>query len=469
MGADRMQCPGGREREADMGDDDLIVGPWRGRGTLGQRLALSFVAVAVLAIVLVTVLAVVFADRDVAALVQTRHDDLSTALATDAVKSYRDGPGWDEANLRPMLDLADSDGAQAAILNATGKVVASTLAPDSFAGVARQALEMNGRRVGTLLVRFTSQGLSASANNLRASLVGAMIGAAGLGAVLAVLGALLVSRWITRPVLALIDSARAIARGERRARVGELPGAAAELRELAAAFDHMADTITAEEKLHRDLVADVAHELRTPVAVLQANTEALLDGLVPQTPEQIASLHEEVLRLGQMVGDLQTLASAEAAALQLSLTPADLAEIAAAAAGDWEASFASAGIRFEQQLQSERVLADPGRLHQVIANLLSNALKFTPAGGLVRMTLSAAAGRARLAVSDTGPGIRPEDQPRVFDRLWRGHGAGTAGSGIGLAVAAELARAHHGTIELASEPGKGSRFTLVLPLAPAGG
>jgi two-component system sensor histidine kinase BaeS len=256
-------------------------------------------------------------------------------------------------------------------------------------------------------------------------------------------------------------------RGDRRARVGGVPGAPAELQDLAAAFDQMADTVTAEEQLHRDLVADVAHELRTPVAVLQANTEALLDGLVAHTPEQTASLHEEVLRLGRLVGDLQSLAAAEAAALQLSLRPADLAEIAASAAEDWAASFAAAGVRFDRRLEPAPVLGDPGRLHQVIANLLSNALKFTPSGGRVQLTLSAAGGEARLEVSDSGPGISPEDQPHVFGRLWRGaHATQTAGSGIGLAIAAELARAHRGSIEVASEPGQGSRFTLVLPLAP---
>jgi two-component system, OmpR family, sensor histidine kinase BaeS len=232
----------------------------------------------------------------------------------------------------------------------------------------------------------------------------------------------------------------------------------------------MADTVTAEEQLHRDLVADVAHELRTPVAVLQANTEALLDGLVAHTPEQTASLHEEVVRLGRMVDDLQQLAAAEAAALQLSLQRCDLAAIAAAAAGKFQASFASAGVGFSRQLEPAPVLGDQGRLHQVIANLLSNALKFTPSGGRVTMTVSAARGQARLEVADTGPGISAEEQPHVFSRLWRGaHAAGTAGSGIGLAIAAELARAHHGRIELASEPAQGSRFTLVLPLAPGAG
>jgi signal transduction histidine kinase len=236
-----------------------------------------------------------------------------------------------------------------------------------------------------LLVRFTGQGLTASAYNLRASLVRAVIGAAGLAAVLALLAAVLVSRRITRPVTRIIESARTMGRGDRRARVGQIADAPAEVQELGAAFDQMADSLTAQEQLRRNVVADVAHELRTPVAVLQANTEALLDGLVAHTPEQTASLHEEVKRLGRMVEDLQILAAAEAAALE---------------------------------------------------------------------------------VSDTGPGISPDDQAHVFDRLWRGADAAqTAGSGIGLAVAAELARAHGGSIDVVSELGSGSRFTLVLPLA----
>jgi two-component system sensor histidine kinase BaeS len=436
---------------------------------VGLRLALAFISVAVLAVVLVAVLAVLFTDKDIAVLVDQRRNDLTSSLAAAAIATYNTGqPGWSDVDLFPALELAGSDGAQAAVLDSHGQIVASTLSgAGSLRGVVRRPLTSGGQQVGTLLVRFTGQGLTASANNLRVSLVRAVIGAAGLAAVLALLAAVLVSRRITRPVTRLIESARAMGRGDRRIRVGRVAGAPAELQELAVAFDQMADTLTAQEQLRRNLVADVAHELRTPVAVLQVNTEALLDGLVAHTPEQTASLHEEVQRLGRMVEDLQTLAAAEAAALQLSRRQCDLAQIAAAEAEDWAVSFAAAGVSFTRRLEPAPVLADPDRLHQVITNLLSNALKFTPPGGQVGMRLSRGGGQARLEVSDTGPGISPDDQPHVFDRLWRGASAGqTAGSGIGLAVAAELARAHGGSIEVASEPGSGSRFTLILPLAP---
>jgi two-component system, OmpR family, sensor histidine kinase BaeS len=448
-------------------DEHRVRGQVRGQGTVGLRLALTFIAVAVLAVALVAVLAVLFTDRDISVLVQQRRDDLTSSLAADAVSTYNTGkPGWYDVDLAPALKLADSDGAQAAVLDARGRVVVSTLSGSS--GIIRRSLTSGGQRIGTLLVRFTGQGLTASVYDLRASLVRAVTGAAGLAAVVALLAAVLVSRRITRPVTRLIESVRAMGRGDTRARVGPVAGAPAELRELAVAFDQMADHLTAQEQLRRNLVADVAHELRTPVAVLQANTEALLDGLVAHTPEQTVSLHEEALRLGRMVEDLQALAAAEAAALQLSRQPCDLARIAAEEAEEWDASFSAAGVGFTRRLEPAPVLADADRLHQVIANLLGNALKFTPAGGQVSLSLAREGGQARLEVSDTGPGISPDDQAHVFDRLWRGPGADqTAGSGIGLAIAAELARAHEGRIEVASEPGRGSRFTLVLPLAPA--
>jgi signal transduction histidine kinase len=179
------------------------------------------------------------------------------------------------------------------------------------------------------------------------------------------------------------------------------------------------------------------------------------------------SLRDEVLRLARMVGDLQTLAAADAAALQLTLSRQDLAGIAASAADSLAGRFEAAGIALERRLTPVAVLADPGRLHQVITNLLTNALKFTPPGGTVTVQAGpAGVAGAVLQVADTGPGIPADELPRIFDRFWRGRGAAhVSGSGIGLAVAAELARAHGGRLEARSEPGHGALLTLALPRA----
>jgi two-component system, OmpR family, sensor histidine kinase BaeS len=277
--------------------------------------------------------------------------------------------------------------------------------------------------------------------------------------------ALAVSRRITSPVERLIEVSRAMGGGDRSARVGDVRGPG-ELRDLAIAFDHMAESLTRQEKLRRNLVADVAHELRTPVAVLQAGHEALLDGVTEPTPEQLASLRDEVLRLARIVGDLQALASAEAAALQLTQRRCDLAGIAAAAADSLAASFDTAGISLERRLADVRVMGDPGRLHEVIINLLTNAVKFTPAGGRVLLEAGPHEQQARLRVGDTGAGIPPDELPHIFDRFFRGqHATGLAGSGIGMTVVAELVRAHHGQLHVTSTPGQGTQITVTIPHA----
>ena len=180
------------------------------------------------------------------------------------------------------------------------------------------------------LVRFRKE-ISQADQRLRTEFWRAIAGAAGLAALLALLVAIAMSRRITRPVVRLIEAADAVGGGDVAARVGSVRGPV-ELVDLARTFDKMADELAGQEQLRRVLVADVAHELRTPVAVLQAGHEAMLDGVVPATPAQLASLRDEVMRLARMVDDLQGLAAAEAAALQLTLRPEDLAEIAAAAA-----------------------------------------------------------------------------------------------------------------------------------------
>jgi two-component system sensor histidine kinase BaeS len=326
-----------------------------------------------------------------------------------------------------------------------------------------------------VLVSLTASGLGGADAILRTALLRAIAGTAGLAALLALAAGLGVSRRITRSVTRLISVTRAMASGDRSARAGQLK-APGELRELAAAFDHMANTLDYEDKIRRDMVASVAHELRTPVAVLQAGHEALLDGVTEPSPDELGSLRDEVLRLASLVDDLQTMAAADAAVLQLTREQRDLADIAESAASSLARRFEAAEVTLDRQLATAPVAADHRWMHQVVTNLLGNALKFTPAGGTVTIststistsTISTRPGgpTAVLEVADTGIGIPPDELPRIFDRFWRGQAtAQTSGSGIGLAIAAELAWAHGGTLTAASQPGAGTRLTLTLPLS----
>jgi len=432
---------------------------------IGLRLALAFLGVALAAVALLAGLTAAFAAADVSSLASRQRAQLTHAIAVAAGSAWDRSHGWSSADLSATLDLAAHTGAGTRIVDQSGRVVAQS---PGFPGHAHGAqlsrpIVAQGERAGTAVVRFTGSGLGGADEALRIALLRAIAGAAGLAALLALLTGLAVARRITRPVTQLILVTRAMGSGDRTARVGPV-AAPGELRELATAFDQMADDLDRQEQLRRDLVADVAHELRTPIAVLQAGHEALLDGVAEPTPEQLASLRDEVLRLARMVGDLQTLAAADAAAVQLKLRPGDLAGIAATAADSLAGRFEAAGIRLQRQLGPAPVLADARWLHQVVTNLLTNALKFTPSGGRVTIETAPAGDQAVLRVRDTGSGIGAEELPRIFDRFWRGKQASAvSGSGIGLAIAAELAQAHGGQLTAASQPGQGTEMTLTLP------
>jgi two-component system sensor histidine kinase BaeS len=435
-------------------------------GTLGLRLALAFLGVALAAIALLAGLTAVFASADVSNLASQQRGDLAKAITAVAGAVWDRHNTWSSANLSAVLDLAAPTGTAVQIRDQAGRVVASSRGFASADGSqSSHPVIVRGQRVGTALVRSTGSGLNAADRSLKTALLRAIAGAAGLAALLALLTGLAVARRITRPVTRLIAATRSMAAGDRTARVGEIH-AADELRELAASFDQMAGTLDRQEQIRRNLVADVAHELRTPIAILQAGHEALLDGVAEPTPAELGSLRDEVLRLARMVGDLQTLAAADAAALNLTRTPADLAELAAAAADSLARRFEAAGIALDRELAASPVLADSHWLHQVITNLLTNALKFTPAGGRVTISTGTNGTEAVLRVTDTGGGIPADDLPRIFDRFFRGQQAAQiSGSGIGLTVAAELVQAHGGRLAAASRPGHGTQMTLSLPSA----
>jgi two-component system, OmpR family, sensor histidine kinase BaeS len=443
--------------------------PKRG-DTLAVRLTLSFVAVAVLAVAIGAALVVALSGHDINVMIEERRSDLTRSLAVDAASTYNSGQaGWSDADLRPALELASQSGTDVAILDNDGHTVASTISdPTTVSDSHRSPITLNGSQIGTLVVKFNHRGLVASADNLRSSLSAAVIGAAGLAALLALVSGLLIARRLSRPVDRLIVTAQSMAAGDRNARVGELEHAPYELRELGGAFDHLADTLAREAQVRRGVVADVAHELRTPIAILQANTEALLDGVVVHTPAQTMSLHEEVIRLAVMVDDLQSLASAEAAVLDLHLAPCALDAVVADTIRSLAVQVASADLTLAQELRPTMVNGDAARLRQVTTNIISNSIKFTPPGGTITVTVTPHDPYGQLVIADTGIGIAQDDLAHVFERFWRGRRSNdTEGSGIGLAVVSELVDAHHGTIDIASSPDTGTTVVVVIPAAPA--
>ncbi|MCW2895145.1 MAG: integral rane sensor signal transduction histidine kinase, partial [Actinomycetia bacterium] len=236
--------------------------------TLGLRLALAFLGVALAAIALIAVLTAVFSAVDVSSLASRQRNELAGAFAVAARSSWEQNQGWVSADLAPVLDQAEQAGVQLQVRDDGGRTVAATSGFTAPAGPTASApVLVSGHQEGSVLVGLTESGLGAADAILRTALLRAIAGTAGLAALLALVAGLGLSRRITRPVARLISVTRAMASGDRSARAGELK-APGELRELAAAFDQMADTLDYEDKIRRDMVASVAHELRTPVAVL---------------------------------------------------------------------------------------------------------------------------------------------------------------------------------------------------------
>jgi len=294
--------------------------------------------------------------------------------------------------------------------------------------------------------------------------------AGGLSGLAAVVLALIVSRQLTRPLRRLAAAAGEIARGNLAVRVNERTQD--EAGQVGRAFDTMADALQQQEQARQSFMTDIAHELRNPLSVLRGNLEAIQDGLLEPTPEQVSTLHGQSMALSRLVEDLRTLSLASTGHLDIHRQEMDLRQVAGAVVAGFQPSAAERGIVLSLQAPNELpfVFADPERVGQALRNLIDNALRYTPPGGSVVVSLTADEGQVTVAVADTGGGVTPEDLPHVFDRFYRAdrsRSRATGGSGVGLAIVKQLVEAQGGGVSAQSEPGRGSTFAFSLP-APSG-
>lgn len=291
-------------------------------------------------------------------------------------------------------------------------------------------------------------------------------------------------RGIALPLSNLMAAADAVARGDLSVRVPV--NGRGDFRRLSESFNRMTAELERADKQRRNLTADVAHELRTPLHVIQGNLEGIVDGVYDPTPEHINATLSETRALARLVEDLRTLSLAEAGQLPLAMEPVDVAELLADVTTSFSGQAEAAGINLCREVSGSDgplvVVGDAGRLDQVLSNLMANALRHTPAGGVITLRAeplppSAAqgpgsvGGGARIILRDSGEGIPAGDLPYIFDRFWRGdparsHARG-GGSGLGLAIARQLVQAHQGHIEVESRVGEGTQFTIDLPARPA--
>jgi signal transduction histidine kinase len=327
----------------------------------------------------------------------------------------------------------------------------------NFLAVAHP-LALDGEFVAAITVATPEAQLSDQAWRLMARLAIAL----AVGLIVTAVFAWYLSGRITRPVRRLAKAADEVAEGRYDTHV-EVSGKD-EIADLADSFRQMTERLAEAEELERNFLMTVSHELRTPLTAIRGHVEALREGLADDLEARTASLDviaAEAGRLERLVGDVLDLAKLDTRRFTVLREEVDMARLLDRAHAVFAEEAKRRGIDYEQKAESEPVIVSDGdRVLQIITNLLANAFRWTPDGGRVDLRLHSANGRIHVAVEDTGPGIGPEEQERIFRPFWTHDGKGT---GLGLAIAKELALALGGRIELDSQIGRGSRFELVLP------
>lgn len=411
-----------------------------------------------------------------------RIDQAETTFVRDVTAYYERFQTWEglEDGLRdlyPYLPLGIRPDAPSlfALADSSGRIVlpagpfrlgqlatAQQLAPGL-------AVEVAGERVATALLVLPPPDLDPREQRyIDATNRALLIGALGAAAAALLIG-LLLSRGFLSPLAELTQAISAMKRGDLRQRVPVRTRD--ELGELAEAFNAMSAQIHHAHELRRQMTADIAHELRTPLMVISGYLEALCDGTLKPTPARFEAMNQEVLQLRRLIDDLRTLSLADAGELKLHLQTIQPREILEQLARSFEPLAQEQQIVLHLDLPESlpSIRADRERLVQVLSNLISNALRHTPAGGCITLATQAQQDQVQLVVQDTGVGIAPAHQPYVFERFYRieeSRYAAEGESGLGLAIAKSIVEAHQGSIAVQSALGVGTTMRITLPAVP---
>jgi signal transduction histidine kinase len=429
----------------------------------------AFVGIAILAADMATIYSNLNLDRRVSSAAEARLLQSAVHFAEVAALIYGENDGWTREGVATLRHVAEIDDLAVRITDAAGNVVMDlppAARPDEDARAA-MPVTVGDRSVGRVQVSQASgQLLTPAEQALRNDLNRLHLVAGLISAALALGVALYLGVTLSRPLRRIREGADAMRAGDLDVEIDERSDD--EIGAVANALNSLAQTLKQEEDLRKESVADLAHELRTPTMGLLARIEAAQDGVLDDEAANLAAMHDEAMRLKRLLDDLSALAEAQRPELLVTREPVDLASIAGGQAKQFGERFRAKRVQFTAELGTATVTGDPRRLEQIVINLLSNALRYTDAGGSVRLRVARDGGKGLLEVTDTGMGIAEEDLPHVFTRFWRGEKSrsrATGGAGIGLAIVDALVRAHGGTITVDSIVGRGSCFRVSLPLA----
>lgn len=460
--------------------------------SLRTKLTLAFLAVTVILFGVISLFANALLDRQFKEYVLGQQEKENQAVVTVLRDGYQEWNNtWDKTAIETIganalergliLRIEDKDGVVlwdamvhnrgrcAAIIQDMSRVMKRH--DGGFKGEYTEKqypISLDNQVVGTVVVGFygpyyyTESDVQFVNTLNRLLQIGAII-----AAVLALGLGLLIARQLSTPIKRVTMAARQIADGNLKERVVE-QSTTTEIVELTQTVNSMADTLEKQETLRKRLTADVAHELRTPLATLQSHIEAILDGVWEMDAKRLELCHEETVRLTKIVQSLEELTRYDQENIKLNKTTINLNVLVEKVAKTFEAEFLRKGVDISLELTAKlsNLPVDEDKMTQALINLVSNGLKFTPEGGTVTMTVKEEAKEYCITVADTGEGIAEEDLPYIFERFFRAdqsRNKKTGGSGIGLAIVKSIVEAHGGRVEVQSRKNHGSMFKLYLP------
>ncbi|MDR1059936.1 MAG: HAMP domain-containing histidine kinase [Clostridiales bacterium] len=460
---------------------------WPAALTLRAHLSLAIALVALVTVALAALLANAFVSRRFESYVREQHEKKTAYIVENLGLQYRERTrDWnvdsvysigmyamhdgyfihvDDAEGASVWDAANHDMEQcAAIMGEISERMGRSGSPGEFVA-ASYPLYKAGARVGDVTIQYYGPFfLSESDFSFLSALNAILLAVSAVAMLVSLAIGRVLARRISRPLAETAEAAKQISVGNYAHRFDAEPKTL-ELRNLAEAIGHMSAALEKQEGLRRQLTADIAHELRTPIAVLSSHLETMIDGIWAPTRQRLQSCHEEIARLGGIVADLERLERLEQLG-PLSRAPADLMEIARGVCANFDGAMAGRGLKLEIGGEPSIVAVDKDRIGSVVVNLVSNAVKYTPDGGRIRVTVRDSADCGAIAVEDTGAGIPKAELPLIFERFYRAdksRNRGTGGTGIGLAIVKSAVAAHGGTVEAQSEENRGSLFTVTLP------
>lgn len=368
----------------------------------------------------------------------------------------------------PDIRLVDSNGRVVA-----GRPVFDRTAPLTQAEIDQGVpIVVDGQHIGTLLRQRSPFGTAGRTDPFLDRINRALLIAAGGGAALALLLGWLLSRALTHQLRDLTQATEKIAQGDLGRQVAVR--SQDEVGQLASSFNSMSADLARSRDLRRQMTADIAHELRTPLSIILGHTEALRDGVLPPTPETHSLLHDEAIRLNRLIEDLRTLSLADAGELSLNRRPTEPEALLKRALALHAPRLQQNAITLQTDIAPDlpTIEVDPDRMLQVLNNLLDNAARHTPAGGqmVCRAKLTPDTKRVLMSIVDSGPGIAPDDLPFIFERFYRADKSrqhDSTGSGLGLAIAKSIVEAHGGRLWVESQPGAGATFSVEWPAQPS--